>query len=122
VGRPPKHYTAHNKTQTLKEWAKELGVSIATLRARLYNRLPRDKVFTSVKRGRTAKLALTYGGFRLTYREWAAKMKISETTIRARIHRGWTVKDALTIPVGEERPTIEGEGDDDTADSGDREE
>ena len=121
MGRQPKYSTAHAQTRTFREWSEELGVSLSTLRARVYGGLPRNRVFTSVKKGRTAKMALTYGGFRLTYREWAEKMNLPETTIRARIHREWSIKDALTIPVGGERPTKEGGDDDDSRDSGDRE-
>ena len=42
---------------------------------------------------------LDFCGKSLTVREWGRETGISDATIRERLKRGWSVEDALTIPV-----------------------
>lgn len=47
IGQPAFLYTCHGKTQTLKEWAAELGITPAAIRCRLKNGWPPEKAFSS---------------------------------------------------------------------------
>ena len=48
---------------------------------------------------RTNNRYLTLNGDRLTVSEWAIRIGISANVIHTRIYRGWSDKDALTVPV-----------------------
>lgn len=46
---------------------------------------------------------LEHGGVRLNVTQWAIKLGIPRWVIYKRIRTGWTVQEALTIPVGQRR-------------------
>lgn len=46
---------------------------------------------------------ITFGGTTLMVREWAERLGTRASVIRARLHRGWSLSDALTLPVGTRR-------------------
>ncbi|KKN24355.1 hypothetical protein LCGC14_0895820 [marine sediment metagenome] len=54
-------------------------------------------------RNRTNNHILTCDGKSLCISEWAECTGLKKTTIRERISRGWTTRDALTIPAGGRR-------------------
>lgn len=51
--RDTKFYTAHGKTQSLDDWANDLGVTVSTLRKRLAQGLPYEEVFVQDRRTRS---------------------------------------------------------------------
>lgn len=50
-------------------------------------------------RNTAANVVLTYLGTSLCVGEWAERMGIKANTISARLRYGWTVEEALTVPV-----------------------
>lgn len=50
-----KTYTYDGKTQTLKEWAEELGVTVSALRKRMASGVPPDKLFSTDRRVTTGE-------------------------------------------------------------------
>lgn len=48
---------------------------------------------------------LTLGPRTQCLASWAEEAGIGESVIRGRLSRGWTIEQALTIPVGQRRPT-----------------
>jgi hypothetical protein len=44
IGRPPVTLTAHGKTLTLRQWAAETGMSLSTVRLRIYMGWPPEAV------------------------------------------------------------------------------
>lgn len=54
-------------------------------------------------RNRSDNVFIEYGGKRLCLKDWGRETGIRWLTIRKRLELGWTVKDALTAPVGSKR-------------------
>jgi hypothetical protein len=59
---------------------------------------------TTQNRNRTDNRLLTFQGQTKTQSEWAADMGVPDTLIQSRLKRGWTVADALTIPIRARKP------------------
>lgn len=49
---------------------------------------------------RTNNHLLTFGGETRTIAQWAEHIGMSYKALEHRINRGWSVSDALTVPVG----------------------
>jgi hypothetical protein len=93
------------KSQTLSEWCKEKGININTVHARV-NKLgwtPHDAI-TLPSRGigkEFSGILVTIGGKTQSVKQWIKKNGIKYNTARFRIvSGGWTLCDAVTIPVG----------------------
>lgn len=56
------------------------------------------------ERNRTNNHVVTLNGQTKCLTEWCNIYGISRGTVGTRIHRGWSVEDALTTPVGQKRP------------------
>jgi hypothetical protein len=56
---------------------------------------------TEQNRNRKDNRILTHNGESHSLAEWSERTGISDSAIRTRLRKGWTVDDALTIPVGE---------------------
>lgn len=55
-------------------------------------------------RNRRDNVMLTFAGKTMCLTDWASEIGMNERTLRNRIkHYGWSIKDALTIPVGQKR-------------------
>lgn len=93
------------KSQSLQEWADELGISEATIRWRLNNGYSTEKALTTnVRRiANNGKKYLTYKGDTKTVSEWARYLEIDPKILYARLKRGWTIEKALETPVGADR-------------------
>lgn len=85
------------KTQTLNQWAKEIGVSRTTLDARLRQGFPIEKVLSKNLAYKNSKL-YTYNGKTQTLSQWAKEYNTPYATLWSRINEhGWTIEQALTI-------------------------
>ena len=93
----------NRKIATVTEWARITGISEKTIRGRLANGWPIERVLTvpvgAVKTGPTAQLTLTFNGETKNIIEWSEIVGISYDVILGRIKRGWSAEDALTKPI-----------------------
>jgi len=92
----------NGKSQTLSDWARELGIKRVTLAKRLLiDKWPIEKAFSKEdyrsKKPIRSRQTLTLNEETHSIIEWAEKLKINPATIRERIKRGWSVEEALTI-------------------------
>lgn len=94
--RTNKIVTFNGRSQTVSQWANEIGISRITLAGRL-RRMPVEDALT---RPVQARLAWTFDGRTMTPSEWATETGISRGTLVARVvGMGWPVEKALTTPV-----------------------
>ena len=92
----------NGKTQTLVEWAEELGISIKLIKNRQNLGWSTEKIFTTpLRKIKKAKLH-TFNGETHNLKYWAEKFNIPINTLSNRIHRsGWSIEKALNEPVRE---------------------
>lgn len=79
----------NGKTQTVSQWADELGINYGVVRNRLHKGLPLEKVFEN-KDLRVAD-KITYRGKTQTVAEWARETGIDRKNISRRLARGWSL-------------------------------
>lgn len=89
------------RSQSLGEWAKELGLQSSTLSVRL------NKYGWSVEKAFETPVndhlnMVEFNGKIQTVSCWARELGMKPHTLRHRLKKGWSVEDALTIPVGEQ--------------------
>ena len=89
--------TFQGRTLTVKQWARETGISDTCLHERL-------KRGWSVERALTQHLwsaqLLTFQGRTLSVHHWAKETGIQATTLHTRLKRGWSVQETLTkLPI-----------------------
>lgn len=89
-------YQHNGKIRTAVEWARELGISDASFGSRV-RRHPDDprRVFAPPK-----SYEVTLDGESHTIVKWANKFGLSSSVVYSRIQRGWSLRDALALPVG----------------------
>lgn len=94
--------TFNGETKTISQWSESIGVEAYVISLRLqYGWSVDDALTMPLGEGPTKKpMFLEYMGERKQLAEWARKTGISRTAIMLRIRRGWTVEQALTLPVG----------------------
>lgn len=80
--------TFNGKTQTLPEWAEELGIKGSTLACR-YKRGWSDERILTQKKGNYAQKFLHDGKYH-TMQEWSAILGLDRSTIISRLSRGWS--------------------------------
>lgn len=98
--------TYDGRTQTLKEWAEEVGMQRGTLAFRIKSGWSTERALTQpvVKTNPPINphaVKLTYDGRTLRVSEWSKKTGLGEKCIRERLKRGWTVEQALTERSGQ---------------------
>ena len=88
--------THRGKSQTVAEWAREIGLPATTLYARLNKGIPVDEALSMTLQmpGAPPRL-LTHNGECHPLKVWARLLGMKPTTIRERLKRGWTVEKAL---------------------------
>lgn len=86
----------NGKTQTLKQWADELGINYTRLYQRIYVRgWSVEKAFDL--KGNSNERLITYKGKTQTMKQWAADLDINYRTLAARLNQyHWSVEKALT--------------------------
>lgn len=91
------------RTQTLAQWAEELGINAATLHSRVVLRgWPVERAFTECANSKNTKLE--YNGIAKTYGQWEVETGIKGDTLQHRIAAGWSIKRALTTPLKKKTP------------------
>lgn len=96
-----KELRALGKEHHIKEW---WSLNKAALIAALPQPEPEPTIEPQIKKPNLRLHELTYAGKTQTIREWANELNIPWTTLYDRVNRnGWTVEEALTIPLGERR-------------------
>lgn len=102
---------SHNgRSQTLEDWAKELGVEVYTIVKRLDAGWPVEKALTSALYD---KRIIEYNGQSQSIADWSRETGLSIATICTRLKNGWGVEKSLTTPVPPrppKRPSIEYKG------------
>jgi hypothetical protein len=90
------------KRLILRDWAKETGISAATLRQRLFEykwSVPRA-LTEQPGTQRSNNRWISFNGLRRTAAEWARELGLSYQTLKTRLNKmQWSVKKALTTPV-----------------------
>ncbi len=87
--------TLGNRTQTIMQWCKELGLNYATVKSRLRGGLSDSEALGI---GYSPEESLTIKGESKTFREWSAISGIAPGTIRRRSRAGWD-ENTLLLPV-----------------------
>jgi len=105
-------------TQTVEQWASDLGVTSGTIRKRISSglsvqdalstagRLPSPKTVRknqTLQRHRSNRSMLSCNGRTQSVAEWSKETGISDALIRRRLKLGWTVKRTLETPASPRR-------------------
>lgn len=85
--------TFNGRTLNAKQWADELGLSVACIRKRIANGWSIDRVLSPV-RVKKSKWRITYNGVTLSTIEWAKRCNISQSALFYRLTR-WPIEKAL---------------------------
>lgn len=89
--------TYRSKTQTVAEWARELGLRATTIYERLNaGKSVEESLSTSMSPGGAPPRLLTHGNRTNSVRGWARELGLAPQTIRDRLKRGWSVALALS--------------------------
>lgn len=91
--------TFDGRTQTLRQWSREVGVRCDTIRNRIRMGWTAEKALSTS--GQMRKL--TFDGVTLSIREWAAKTGLPDSVIRSRLRDGWTEQEAVGTPYRQNR-------------------
>lgn len=86
------------RSQTIKEWSKELGLSVSTIQSRLSRGHPVNKVlFVGQLPQPPQGQRITFRGETKSLRQWAQSLDISRQALKTRL-KNWVKIDALTRP------------------------
>lgn len=100
------HYLTHNgKTQTMSQWARDLGMKLETLTGRINHRgWSVEKALSTPVGSVDRKRYITYAGKTQTINQWAVELGLNPGTLKTRLFKpGWSVEKALTTPT-QDRP------------------
>ncbi len=87
--------TLNGKTQTITQWANEIGVTDTTVHSRLKrNNITKEEIITKPV-ARTHQI--TYNGETKSLRQWSISTGISYSTLQSRLYKfNWDIERALT--------------------------
>lgn len=88
--------TYKGKTQSVVEWAEELGVKVSALRNRLHEGWSDEEALE--KPVPPAERLLTYNGKTQNQTEWSLALGGNPTLVSTRLKKGWTLEKALSTP------------------------
>lgn len=86
----------HGETKTISEWARNIGIPVATLCNRIKNGWSVERALTR-KSHETGPL-LTYQGETHHLAEWARRMNVRYDLLSRRIAKGWSIEKTLATP------------------------
>ena len=86
--RPQCTLTFQGETLTIPGWSRRTGLPIYTIRFRVQQKWPVDRILTEPLSARPRRL-YTYAGETHTVTEWARLIGVNQTTLSARLARGW---------------------------------
>jgi len=94
-------YEFNGRSQTMLQWAEELGWDKDTL-ARRVRELGKDRAFSTPNRYEdpTYRLVVQYDGREWLLTDLAKEVGLSYAALAKRIERGWSVEEAATAPIG----------------------
>jgi hypothetical protein len=90
--RSPRMLTHENRTQDVRAWARDIGLSFRTLRRRLAT-WPVEKALTQP---RFARHLFVFQNRAQTLRDWAREMGVPIKRLERRLRLGWSLEKALT--------------------------
>ena len=99
--------TFRNETKTLREWGHQLNVPFEVLRQRYSlhkddwsaERILTQPIGCTTKKNRLLEL----NGEKKTLQQWADHIGLKYGTLVIRLYKGWTLEEAVTIPLGGSR-------------------
>ncbi len=100
-------FTFKGRSLPIAGWAKSAGVSKHTFYQRLKHGFNFEQALTHPfhkKRSSTLKI-IEFNGQRLSVRGWAKKLGVPENRLSNRFRYGFSVKEALTLPLHKRRKT-----------------
>lgn len=92
-------FSYNGKTQSLRAWSEEVGISLGTLQSRVYHYgWPLRQALTIPPNGKNRRRMLTFNGKRKSIDAWAKELGINAATIRSRLSTyKWPIRDVLTL-------------------------
>jgi hypothetical protein len=90
--------TAFGRTQTLPQWAREIGIPASALSARLERGWTIEKAITEPSQKKETMVLEAFSK-KLTIGQWSKRTGLLRQTIGARLKAGWTPETALSTPV-----------------------
>ncbi len=104
--RSSRRITWKGERKTVAEWEDATGVSQFTIRRRIDDFGWSINKALSTKPSREVKSTnrwISFRGERMTVAQWARATSLTKSAIGRRLDRGWSVEDALTIPLRSRR-------------------
>lgn len=97
-GRRGRLVAAHGKEQTVREWARDLGVHVSTLNDRLASGMPPEKALRPRRQpvDSGAEIMVMAHGKVRSLEHWARLAGIKPSTIQRRLNAGWRPEYAVT--------------------------
>ena len=101
--RSSNHFLTYNgKTQTLRQWAEETGMSYSCLMQRVHAGWPVERIFAEPHHNTNKQRMVTYKGVTKRLHEWAKELGIKYNTLQNRLDmHHWSVEKAFEKPVVE---------------------
>lgn len=95
----------NGETHTITEWSNITGIAQSTIETRLKRGYSIDDALTTpIPKRKPRNMKIEYNGESHTIPEWAEITGVSAQAIRRRINGGWSIENALTIPVSISNP------------------